>query len=268
MEQRASWEANRFSACQEIPHIYGTRRFITAFARTRHLSLSWDSSIQSIPLHPTSWGSILILSSHLRVGHPRGLFPSVSPPKPCKRLSSPIRATSPSHFILLGLITLTILDEECRSLSSALCSFLHSPVTSSLLRSNNTIRNSVYKIQKGETYKQKSPTSITLKSLSTHCCNIPIATAQSVPLPGCGLHNPRFLLFPITSRLPNHLVPAGSFYQEKAAQTWSWPHEVTKAWSYSPTPSIRLHDLDGNKFALPCLTVTSPRSYYVNISKI
>jgi hypothetical protein len=29
-----------FAASQEIPRIYGTRSFITAFTRTRHLSLS------------------------------------------------------------------------------------------------------------------------------------------------------------------------------------------------------------------------------------
>ena len=46
---------------------YGTRRFITAFTSDRQLSLSWASSIQSIPPHPTSWRSILMLSSHLRL---------------------------------------------------------------------------------------------------------------------------------------------------------------------------------------------------------
>jgi len=45
----------------------------------------------------------------------------------------PIRATCPDHLILLDFITRTILGEEYRSLSSSLCSFLHSPVTSSLL---------------------------------------------------------------------------------------------------------------------------------------
>jgi hypothetical protein len=55
---------------------YGTRRFITAFTSARHLSLSWASSIQSIPPHPTSWTSMLIVSSHLRYGLPSGLFPS------------------------------------------------------------------------------------------------------------------------------------------------------------------------------------------------
>jgi len=41
-----------------------------------HLSLSWASCMQSIPPHPTPWRSIFILSSHLRLGLPGGLFPS------------------------------------------------------------------------------------------------------------------------------------------------------------------------------------------------
>ena len=51
-----------------FPAFHGTRRFITAFKSARHLSLSWASSIQSVPPHPSSWRSILILSSHLRLG--------------------------------------------------------------------------------------------------------------------------------------------------------------------------------------------------------
>ena len=46
MEQSPSWEASRPSASQTVPRIYGTRRFITAFTRARHLSLSWARSIQ------------------------------------------------------------------------------------------------------------------------------------------------------------------------------------------------------------------------------
>jgi len=49
---------------------------------------------------------------------------------------SPIRATCPVNLILLDFITRTILGEEYRSLCSSLRSFLHSPVTSSLLGPN------------------------------------------------------------------------------------------------------------------------------------
>jgi len=48
---------------KKFPTFYGTRRFITAFVSAHHLFLSWASSIQSMPPHPTSWRSILILSS-------------------------------------------------------------------------------------------------------------------------------------------------------------------------------------------------------------
>jgi len=64
---------------KRFPAIHGTRRFITALTSVRHLSLSWASPIQSIYPHPTSWKSNLILSTHLRLGLPSGLFPSVPP---------------------------------------------------------------------------------------------------------------------------------------------------------------------------------------------
>ena len=50
---------------KKLPAFYGTRKFITAFTSARHLYLSWASWIQPMPPHPTSWRSILILSSHL-----------------------------------------------------------------------------------------------------------------------------------------------------------------------------------------------------------
>ena len=65
-----------FQLVKKFPSFYGTRRFITAFTCARHLSLSRASSIQSIPPHPTSWRSILILSSHLRRGLPSSPSPS------------------------------------------------------------------------------------------------------------------------------------------------------------------------------------------------
>ena len=57
---------------KKFPAFHGTRRFITALTSVRHLSLSWASPIQSIYPHPTSWRSILILSTHLRLGLPSG----------------------------------------------------------------------------------------------------------------------------------------------------------------------------------------------------
>ena len=70
MEQSPSWEANWFSANQEIPRNFGTRRFLTVLTSARHLSLSWANFIQSPQPPPTSWRSILILSSHLCLGLP------------------------------------------------------------------------------------------------------------------------------------------------------------------------------------------------------
>ena len=66
---------------KKFPAFHGTRRFITTLTRVLHLSLSWASPIQSIYPNPTSWRSILILSTHLRLGLPSGLFPSGFPTK-------------------------------------------------------------------------------------------------------------------------------------------------------------------------------------------
>ena len=68
-----------FQLVKKFPAFYGTWRFITTFTGAHHLSLSWASLIKSIPPHPTSWRSILILSSHLCLGLPNGLL-SLRPP--------------------------------------------------------------------------------------------------------------------------------------------------------------------------------------------
>ena len=85
---------------KKFPTFYGTRRFITAVTSACHLSLSWANSIQSIPPNHNSGISILILSSHLRLGVPNGLFPLCFPTKTLHTtLLSPIRATCPTHLI-------------------------------------------------------------------------------------------------------------------------------------------------------------------------
>jgi hypothetical protein len=92
--------------------IYGTTMFIAALKSARHLSLSWASSIQSTPPHPTSWRPFLILSSHRHLDLLSGLYPSgfptttLSPP--------PIRSTFPTHLIFLDFMTRTIVGEQYR----------------------------------------------------------------------------------------------------------------------------------------------------------
>jgi hypothetical protein len=49
---------------KNFPAFYRTRKFITVFTRALHWSLSWARSTQSIPSHPSSLRSILILSTH------------------------------------------------------------------------------------------------------------------------------------------------------------------------------------------------------------
>jgi hypothetical protein len=64
---------------KNFPAFHGTRRSNTVFTRVLHWSLSWDISIQSTPSHPISLTFILIFSTHLRPGLPRGLFHSGFP---------------------------------------------------------------------------------------------------------------------------------------------------------------------------------------------
>ena len=111
-----------------VKKFYKTQIFITPFTSSRHLSLFWASSIHTTNPHPTSWRSILILSSHLRMSLPCGLFPSGFPTKTLNTPPlSPMHYTCPAHLILLDFITRKLLG-DFRSLSFSLCRFLHSPL--------------------------------------------------------------------------------------------------------------------------------------------
>jgi hypothetical protein len=92
------------------------------------------------PVHttrPISLRSILILSTHLHLGLPSGLYPSGFPTDILYVfILSAIRDTCPAYLILLDLINLILLGEEYKLCRFSLCSFLQSPVTSSLFSPN------------------------------------------------------------------------------------------------------------------------------------
>jgi hypothetical protein len=76
MEQSPSWEANRFSAGQEIPSILWSLKFHYRFYK-------WYPPVpipaprdpfQAPPPRSTSWRSTLMLSSHLRFEFSSSIF--------------------------------------------------------------------------------------------------------------------------------------------------------------------------------------------------
>ena len=114
---------------------YGYRRFNAAFTSDLQQFLSWAESNQFLVLIPISLRPILILSSHLRIGLLKDLFPvkilkAVQP--------SSILTTWSAHLNFLDVITLIILNERYK-LWGSLWNLLHSPF-SSLFGANICLR--------------------------------------------------------------------------------------------------------------------------------
>jgi hypothetical protein len=134
MEQSPSWEANQLSTRQEISHI--------SWKPKAHYCIHKNPPPVRILPDRSSPCPIPFLKIHFNIilpSMPGSSKWSLSLRFPqqtlCTLLLSPHKRYTPSHLILY-LITLTILGEQYRSLSTLLCFLLHFPITSPLLGPN------------------------------------------------------------------------------------------------------------------------------------
>ena len=128
-----------WSTVLEKPTGFQPDKKFSAFHRTRRFIYRIHKCPPPVPilsqLDPVHTPTSHYLKIHLNIILPS--TPGSSSGFPTKTLYtplfSPIHATCPAHLIPLNLITRTIVGEQYWSLNSSLCSFLHSPVTYSLI---------------------------------------------------------------------------------------------------------------------------------------
>jgi hypothetical protein len=102
-----SWEANRFPITQEIPRIlWNPKVHYRIYNSPPPVPILSQINPVHAPDH-TSWRSILILPSHLRMALPSGLFPSGFPTKTlyAPLCSPPLRATCSAQHIPYSIST-------------------------------------------------------------------------------------------------------------------------------------------------------------------
>ena len=138
MVQSLIWEANWFAASQEITCI---SRNPKVHYRTHKRPPPVSILGQPNPVHiPTSYllEICLILSTHLRLGLPSGLFPSGFPTKTLYTPSPHPYAphAKPFSFFSISSSAQYWVSSTNHLAPSSLCSLLHSTVTSSLLGPN------------------------------------------------------------------------------------------------------------------------------------